>query len=36
VVRISKGREISAACGQLKTEVNQRAAEIRLQRRETS
>lgn len=24
VVRISKGREISAACGQLKTEVNQR------------
>ena len=36
VVRISKGRDISAACGQLKTEVNQRAAEIRLQRRETS
>jgi len=36
VVRISKGREISAACGQLKTEVNQRAAEIRLQRRQTS
>jgi len=29
VVRISKGREISAACGQLKTEVNQRAARQR-------
>jgi len=36
VVRISKGREISAACGQLKTEVNQRAADIRQQRRQTS
>ncbi|MDQ6984661.1 MAG: 23S rRNA (adenine(2503)-C(2))-methyltransferase RlmN [Ghiorsea sp.] len=32
VVRISKGREIFAACGQLKTEVNQRAAELRQQR----
>jgi len=29
VVRISKGREISAACGQLKTEVNQRVARHR-------
>ncbi len=32
VVRISKGRDISAACGQLKTEVNQRAANLKLQR----
>ncbi len=32
VVRISKGRDISAACGQLKTEVNQRAATLRKQR----
>jgi 23S rRNA (adenine2503-C2)-methyltransferase len=31
VVRISKGREISAACGQLKTEVNQRAAQLKTQ-----
>ena len=28
VVRVSRGREISAACGQLKTEVNQRAAQV--------
>ncbi len=32
VVRISKGREISAACGQLKTEVNQRAVHLREKR----
>jgi 23S rRNA (adenine2503-C2)-methyltransferase len=35
VVRISKGRDISAACGQLKTEVNQRAASLKLQRSKT-
>ena len=33
VIRISKGREISAACGQLKTEVNQRAVQLKEQRR---
>jgi 23S rRNA (adenine2503-C2)-methyltransferase len=32
VVRVSKGRDISAACGQLKTEVNPRAASLKLQR----
>ncbi len=32
VVRISKGRDISAACGQLKTEVNQRAAQRKERR----
>ncbi len=32
VVRVSKGRDISAACGQLKTEVNQRAATLHKQR----
>jgi len=36
VVRISKGREISAACGQLKTEVNQRAATLREKRSQVS
>jgi len=35
VVRISKGREISAACGQLKTEVNQRAIRF-MERRSTT
>lgn len=32
VVRISKGREISAACGQLKTEVNQRVIRLKEKR----
>ncbi|MDX8387236.1 MAG: 23S rRNA (adenine(2503)-C(2))-methyltransferase RlmN [Ghiorsea sp.] len=36
VVRISKGREISAACGQLKTEVNQRAIALKKQRSTSS
>jgi len=36
VVRESKGREISAACGQLKTEVNQRAIRFHKQRGTTS
>ncbi len=36
VVRISKGREISAACGQLKTEVNQRLIRLKEQRSSTA
>jgi 23S rRNA (adenine2503-C2)-methyltransferase len=36
VVRVSKGQEISAACGQLKTEVTQRAQRIKAQRSSTS
>lgn len=35
VVRESKGREISAACGQLKTEVTTRAAQLLAQRSAT-
>ena len=35
VVRVSRGRDISAACGQLKTEVSQRAASLKLQRRKS-